>query len=148
MKLAALGQSSSVDGWECFQTYYRAYPQHAEILSTLFNLQTQACSIYTLRAYSDTVELVHMVERFKRTLASLPDKFIGQHTLVFCTFMVAVEATLPEHQEFFEKNLLQHHQRNGFGNILQALEYLKVKWAQGAVQDWTEILPDLQVFIV
>ena len=55
---------------------------------------------------------------------------------------------LPEHQQFFEKNLLQHHKRNGFGNILRALDYLRMKWAQGIVQDWTEILPDLQVFIV
>lgn len=103
-----------------------------------------------MRAHSDpdTVELVHMVDHFKHTLETLPEEFIGQHTLVFSTFMVAAEATLPEHQQFFEQNLLQHHKRNGFGNILQALEYLRAKWTRGEAQDWTEILPDLQVFIV
>lgn len=148
--MAALGHSSSVDGWECFHTYYRAYPQHKEILSTIFDLQTLACSIYTMRAHSDpdTVELVDLVENFKRTLESLPTEFVGQHTLVFCTFMVAAEATLPEHQRFFEENLLRHHQRNGFGNIQHALRYLRTKWAQGKAQDWTEMLPELPVFIV
>ena len=89
-----------------------------------------------------------MVDHYKRTLESLPEEFIGQHTLVFSTFMVAAEATLPEHQKFFEANLLKHHRRNGFGNIARALEYLKAKWAMGTVQDWTEILPDLRTFIV
>ena len=150
MILTANIEPAKTDGWDCFRFYYTSYPDYSNVLAKLYLLQKKACTIYTLRAQAGTEpsDMTYLVEDYKNTLESLPDNSAGYHTLVFSSFLVSLEAILPAHREFFEQVMLSHYHRNGFGNILLALQYLRAVWASECQQDWTKGLTSLQGFIV
>lgn len=118
-------------------------------MSLLYDLEEQACRIYVTRVLigPDGPALTQLVDRFKNTMESLPANSPGEHTLVWATFMAASESSTPEHQQYFKEVLKRHHQRNGFANILTALRHLQGIWAARTAQDWTEVLPNLKIFL-
>ncbi|KIW63958.1 hypothetical protein PV04_08919 [Phialophora macrospora] len=151
LSLTASGGREAADGWDCFKSYYSLHPEYRQEMSLIYDLNRQACDIYVTRASMGPSGLSSSepVAKFIRTLEMLPPSSPGEHILVFATFIVALESVLPEHQEYFTNVLLRHHQRNGFTNILTALEYLRrIRSGDCTMQDWTEYLPRLQVFIV
>lgn len=119
-------------------------------MSILYELNKQACDIYVARALSglNGPPLTGMVENFISTMDSYPTGCPGEHILVFATFLAAAESALSEHQEYFVNALQKHHQRNGFHNIPLAIDHLKRIWSKQDRKDWTQILPELQTFIV
>ncbi|ETI21003.1 hypothetical protein G647_07346 [Cladophialophora carrionii CBS 160.54] len=151
LSLTASGGQEAADGWDCFKSYYALHPEYNQQMSLIYDLNQQACDIYVTRASMGVNGLPSSepVAKFIRTLELLPPSSPGEHILVFAIFIVASESVLPEHQQYFTNVLLRHHQRNGFANILTALEHLKRSWSErSTIQDWTERLPQMQVFIV
>ncbi|OCT44675.1 hypothetical protein CLCR_05755 [Cladophialophora carrionii] len=151
LSLTASGGQEAADGWDCFKSYYALHPEYNQQMSLIYDLNQQACDIYVTRASMGLNGLPspEPVAKFIRTLELLPPSSPGEHILVFAIFIVASESVLPEHQQYFTNVLLRHHQRNGFANILTALEYLKRSWSErSTIHDWTERLPQMQVFIV
>ena len=141
---------SIANGWEDFRYYYRLYPQFAPPMDLVYDLQEQACNIYVSRveAGPDTPPMTDLVEQFKKTINALPPGSPAEHTLVFPTFIAALESSVPEQQAFFLDLLQRHYQRNGFANIRSTVNYLEWFWARRSHHDWTELLPDFEVFIV
>ena len=150
LRLTASSKQASSEGWDCFKSYYDIYPQYTRQLSLIYDLNQQACDIYVTRASmgSNPTASTEAVDRFIRTLEMLPPGSPGEHILVFSIFLVALESTVPEHQEILAQTLLRHHGRNGFANISTALEYVSERWSGTATRDWTESLPLTKVFIV
>ena len=65
------------------------------------------------------------------------------------TFIAALESMDPDDRKFLVERLQRHYARNGFKNILIALEYLERRWADDGVEmDWTRSLPELGAFVV
>ena len=93
---------------------------------------------------AQTVDIDHFINKLKR----LPEQSPGYHTLVWATFIAAAESVLPEQQDYLAEVLMGHWRRNGFTNILAALQYLREMWTNVEARDWTANLPDLKVFIV
>lgn len=110
----------------------------------------QAGNIYLARVSAGSEGEVprEMVDRFKNTLRSLKPDSPGEHTLVWATFIAAAESSTPEDQQFFSQALLRHYRRNGFANILTALDRLRDLQSRRQGNDWTVLLPTLGVFIV
>lgn len=138
------------DGWEDHFYYQARLPEHSNSISMLFDLNNQACRIYTTRAMAGprTPPLTTMVEHFKDTLEMIPVGSPVAHTLVWPTLVAACESGTPEHRRFFIDTLLKHHQRNGFANIPRALHHLRRIWSQSRVESWTMLLPEPRVFVV
>ena len=150
LTMTASVRPSSSSGWECFRSYYRLYPDLSYPLSLIYDLNEQACNIYTTRVLAgpNGAPLTELVQTFKNTLETFPSGAPGEHVLVWATFIAASASVLPEHQQYFTEVLLRHHRRNGFANIPTALEQLRRIWARRKQQDWTKVLPKLEVFIV
>jgi len=138
------------DGYEDHWCYQERFPEHWEALSTLFNLNRQACKIYTTRAMAgpEAPTATALVENFKATLETFPSNSPVEHTTVWPTFVAACESATAEHQQFFTNILLKHHERNGFANTLRALQHLRRIWSRRAEESWTMLLPEPRVFIV
>ena len=119
-------------------------------MSLISDLNKQACEIYVTRVLAGPMgpPLTDLVDKYMRTMERLPLGSLGEHTLVFATFIAASESVLPEHQQFFTDALLEHHRRNGFANILRALEHLRRIWAGCTTRNWTELLSELSIFVV
>jgi hypothetical protein len=144
---------SSSKGWEDFTSYYTVYSptNYSRSLSIMYTLNALACDMYVRRAqrgcggrgFHDQVDLV------RQNLDALPAKSPCEHALIWPTFIAALESDTPEHREYFRGVLEQHYARNGFRNILVALEYLEGRWAEDGVEvDWTRSLPELGAFVV
>jgi len=140
----------AANGYDDQYYYQEMHPHHSMSISTLFDIQYQACRIYTKRARSGPTAPAStaLLEHFKNSLENLPSRSPCEHHLVWPTFMAACESATPEHRQFFSNALLGHHKRNGFGNIPRALSYLQKIWARSAQESWTMLLPEPQVFIV
>lgn len=129
----------------------------------IHRLNQLSCDIYVARVSTGPSgpPLTHLLEEFNLVLGHLEPGHAGEHTLVWATFLAAAESVMPAHRECLGNALLRHHQRNGFSNILLALEHLRKIWDErdradrngGDVfgqpqRDWTSVLPELHLFIV
>ena len=119
-------------------------------MSYIYDLNEQACHIYMarVRAGPDGPVLSALVEKFTDIMEMLAPGSPGEHTLVWPLVIAASECTTPEQQQYFAGVLNRLHQRSGFANISAALQHLKRIWSGQTTQDWTNVLPQLQVFIV
>lgn len=119
-------------------------------MSILYELNKQVCDIYVARALAgpDGSPLNDMVGKFIDTMELYPPDCPGEHILVFATFLAAAESALPAHQEYLINALQKHHRRNGFRNIPLAIDHLTRIWSESGERDWTQLLPELQTFIV
>lgn len=154
--LAILSQTSatirpsSSRGWDDFTSYYEFYTNHQRSMSLVYDLHEQACNIYVqrVRAGPDGAALTAEVDNFRQTLDKFPPGSAAENILVWPIFLAALESTTPEARQYFINHLLAHHKRNGFANILTALGHLNQAWAQQKQISWTELLPNMQAFIV
>lgn len=154
--IAILSQTSTIirpsssPGWEDFTAYYRYYTNHQHSMSLVYDLHEQACGIYVQRAQAgpDGPALTTEVSNFRATLDKFPPGSAAEQILVWPIFLAALESTTVEDQEYFANQLMAHHQRNGFANILTALEYLKRVWSKQTRSSWTQLLPSMEAFIV
>lgn len=150
LSLTSTIRPSLSNGWTCFRSYYNLYSQYTDSMDMIYELNEIACSIYVTRALetSSTPKLISLVEEFKTKYASLPSECPGEHTLVWSVFLAAAASTLPEHSAYFADVLSNHYRRNGFGNLVAIREQLQRIWQLSDDEDWTQILPKLEVFVV
>lgn len=90
----------------------------------------------------------NQISTFKQILESFPKALLGEHVLIWPIFIAASESYDPEHQQFFARFLEKQFRRNGFANILKALESLRSIWARGTHENWTTLLPKQPVFVM
>lgn len=137
-------------GFECLLHYSTLHPEYGSLFSVLIDLGLQAHGIYLKRVMAgpEAPASVELVDKFIDTLSSISSGSPGEHTLVWATFMAASESSTPEHQQFFREALVSHYRRNGFVNILRALDHLERIWSRGKEEDWTILLPEPRAFIV
>ena len=138
------------DGWDCFNSFYGRHPEFACEMSIIYELNNQACDIYVDRA-NNTLEKetsIRKLTKFVRTLQKLPPGSTGEHVLVWSVFLAAAESILPSHQQYLQNFLVRHFRRNGFNNILTAVQFLQNVWTGQIIDNWTDHLPKTRVFVV
>jgi hypothetical protein len=140
-------------GWDDFRSYFPLYPQHSANLLRIMQLTRQACVLYMDRVASGPTRppLFQRVEDIRIELLTLPIDTPMNHILVWTIFIAAAESSTVEQQEFFLGLLLQHHKRNGFGNIVHTINFLTRLWTKKDTRDWVDwpsLLPQLPCFVV
>ncbi|KAM5349071.1 hypothetical protein ACJ41O_008894 [Fusarium nematophilum] len=138
-------------GWPDQHHYRQSYPAHSRALGLISNLREQAFRIYLRRASSAEdvgAASTDLISTFRQMLESFPEELPGEHVLIWPIFIAASESYAPEHREFFAGFLERHFRRNGFANILKALESLRVIWARNGGENWTALLPKQPVFVM
>lgn len=157
--LQALVSQQASQSFECLQYYRRLYPEHSSTFDILADLRQQAFNIYVDRVLNpdtshdgDKVQPPSSnahIEAFIRTLESFPPGSPGEHVLIWPCFIAASESKEPEDRLYFQNFLSKQYIRNGFSNILIALNFLHKIWAEGSSNvDWPALLPEPQVFIM
>lgn len=151
--------------FDCLNHCSQQRPEHALAVSFVTDIVHQARDIYLQQVLKlrDPVssplgprpgqiiamsESIGRVQRFKETLEAFPHGSPGQQVLVWATFVAASDCLLDEHKAFFEGVLLEHYARNGFVNLLRAIEYLRKIWARSPEERWTTLLPQARVFVM
>ncbi|UPK91315.1 hypothetical protein LCI18_002250 [Fusarium solani-melongenae] len=137
--------------WADQQLYFHSYPAHSRALGLISKLRDQAFQIYLNRASSvegGVTAPADLISTFKQMLESFPEALPGEHVLVWPIFIAASESHDPDHQQFFTRLLEKQFRRNGFMNILKALESLRRIWARGTDENWTALLPEQPVLVM
>ncbi|KAI5458800.1 fungal-specific transcription factor domain-containing protein [Mariannaea sp. PMI_226] len=138
------------DSFDCLHYYDQLHPTQSSTFKTIADLRQQAFDIYLDRvlAGGSSTASRGVLDRFIATVQSFTEGSLGENVLVWPVFIAALESCSLEHRAIFEQFLRRQHQRNGFGNILRALELLKTIWARKSNKDWPAILPEPQVFVM
>ncbi|KAJ4299486.1 hypothetical protein N0V90_004731 [Kalmusia sp. IMI 367209] len=131
-----------------FHTY--GEPMHAVSLQNVRSQIEQAYNIYLLRALGnlDPLSSMQLVEQFKRTAEEYPGTTLGHHVLIWATFIVAAESSTQEHRAFLIERLRTFHTISKFENNLKAISLLQVIWENESEPKWTNLLPEMRIFIV
>lgn len=143
-------QAQAKHSFDCLQYYGRLHPAHSDTFQLITDLRRQAYWIYLQRATTDSGTCVPFaaVEEFISGLNSLTATSLGEHTLVWASFIVASESELPYQRLFLEQFLRRQYERNGFGNISKALQLLQKIWRRKDYENWTELLHEPGVLIM
>lgn len=140
---------STSKGWDEFRSYCELYASLSDSMSAIYALHVQACNIYLARAQialgQSTIQT--LIAEYRTNLDSLTLDCPGRHLLVWPTFIVAMECKTSDLQEYFMSALLAQYQYLGFANVLKALDYLAVFWANQENDDWTKFCTHFDVFI-
>ncbi|KAK1854853.1 hypothetical protein CCHR01_02533 [Colletotrichum chrysophilum] len=142
------------ESFDCLYYYHSLYPDYCSTFDHLADLRQQAFSIYLNRALGDSImreSSAELINSYQKGLESLPDGSVGEHCLVWPTFIAALECRNHKQQSFFEQFLLRQYHRNQFSNILKALELLRSIWDQtgrGSETNWPALIPSMRVFIM
>jgi hypothetical protein len=138
------------DSFDCLHYYDQLHPTQSPTFKVLADLRQQAFDIYLDRvlAGGSGTASKRVLDRFIATVQSFTEGSLGENVLVWPVFIAALESCTSEHQKIFENFLRRQHQRNGFGNILRALELLKTIWSRKSNDDWPALLPEPQVFVM
>ncbi|KAH7011062.1 fungal-specific transcription factor domain-containing protein [Ilyonectria destructans] len=136
--------------FNCQHYYERLYPDHLPTFETITQIKQQAFNIYLDRILSGgmSTESLGLIHHFIGLLRSIPEGSLGEHSLVWPVFIAAFESSIPEHQSVFEEFLERQHRRNGFANVIRALELLRKVWLRNSSSDWPALLPEPKVFIM
>lgn len=136
--------------FDCLRYTGSFHPEHSLAVAYIANLNEQAYRIYLHSVLHLPLEVssFELVDRFKRTLEAFPSKSPGEHVLIWATFMAAAASSTPEHRDFFRTALKQHHERNGFGNVAQALIILEDIWKRDLAERWTAEFTKKPIFIM
>lgn len=149
--------SQASQSFDCLYYYRRLYPEYSSTFDMLANLRQQAFNIYLERVLNPADETQQQdsssssstgIKTFIRTLESFPPGSLGEHALVWSCFIAASESREPEHKLVLHEFLSRQYVRNGFANILIALDLLQRIWARSSNADWPALLPGPQVFIM
>ena len=138
------------ESFDCLHYYDRLYPKHSATFNLIADLRQQAFNIYLDRVLDGGTSTAStgVVDHFMETVQSFPEESPGEHVLVWPVFIAASESCSPEHHLFFEQFLERQYRRNGFVNILRALELLRRIWTRNDNEEWPALLPEPQVFIM
>lgn len=136
--------------FDCLNYYHELHPEHTEALTLIANLKQQAYDIYLYRAFAigTAPSFTDVIDEFKTSIEAFPEGSPGEHVLIWPSFIAASESISPEHREFFKGFLLRQYRRNGFLNILRALELLERIWARDKDDEWPALLPEPGVLIM
>lgn len=144
--------SQASESFDCLYYYRRLYPQYSLIFDTLADLRQQAFNIYLVRVLTPEGAQDESssagITNFISTLGYFPPGSLGEHALIWSCFIAASESREPEHKLFFQQFLSRQYIRNGFANILIALDLLQKIWARSSNVDWPALLPEPRVFIM
>lgn len=143
------------ESFDCLHYYHRLYPDHADTFDLIASLRRQAFSMYLNRVsegesnkFQET-PLEATIDSFQSSLELFSEGSLGEHVLVWPAFIAALESRTREQQDFFSHFLRRQYLRNGFTNILRALELLERFWAEDKDRrNWPAMLPELRVFIM
>lgn len=140
---------STSKGWEEFRSSCESHVDLNDSMSAIYQLHVKACNIYLARARAGLDEAtVHaLVEDYRTNLGRLALDCPARHLLVWPTFIVAMESKTIELQEFYTNALLAQYRHLGFANVLKALDYLAMFWADRDNDDWTKLCTHFDVFI-
>ncbi|OGM40216.1 hypothetical protein ABOM_010856 [Aspergillus bombycis] len=138
------------ESFDCLHFNCNLHPDHALTFYLNAYLRQQAYDIYlerTLMGPHGTFD-PDKIERFKETLELFPEGSLGEHSLVWPTFIAASESLKDEHRLYFKQFLEKQFHRNGFLNLQQALKLLEKIWARSSYTNWPTLLPEPRVFIM
>ncbi|KAK7438520.1 hypothetical protein Landi51_11604 [Colletotrichum acutatum] len=145
----------SRESFDCLYYYHNLYPDHCPTFDLIADIRQQAFNIYLCRVLTNDNETpllpscVDAIETFQRSLEAFPEGALGEHILVWPTFIAALECHTSEQRLFFEEFLLRQYHRNNFLNIPKALVFLRNIWSQDEGQlCWPALIPQLRVFIM
>ncbi|KAK1470728.1 hypothetical protein CCUS01_00843 [Colletotrichum cuscutae] len=143
------------ESFDCLYYYYNLYPDHCPMFDLIADIRQQAFNMYLCRVLTNDNEApllpscIDAIETFQRSLQAFPEGALGEHILVWPTFIAALECHTLEQRLFFEQFLLRQYNRNNFLNIPKALEFLRGIRLQDTLQsDWPALIPRLRVFIM
>ncbi|EQB44184.1 hypothetical protein CGLO_17098 [Colletotrichum gloeosporioides Cg-14] len=142
------------ESFDCLYYYHSLYPDYCSTFDRLADLRQQAFNIYLSRVLGESIlksSPAELINSYQKSLESLPEGSVGEHCLVWPTFIAALECRNREQQAFFEHFLLRQYHRNQFLNILKALELLRHIWDQtgrGNETNWPALIPSMRVFIM
>ncbi|KAE8330495.1 hypothetical protein BDV39DRAFT_212835 [Aspergillus sergii] len=138
------------ESFDCLHYNGNLHPDHALTFYLNAYLRQQAYDIYLERATMGPHGTLDpdKIEKFKETLGMFPEGSLGEHSLVWPTFIAASESLKDEHQLYFKQFLEKQYHRNGFLNLQQALKLLDKIWARSSYTNWPALLPEPRVFIM
>ncbi|KAF4781101.1 hypothetical protein HER10_EVM0007265 [Colletotrichum scovillei] len=143
------------ESFDCLYYYYNLYPDHCPTFDLIADIRQQAFNMYLCRVSTNDNETpllpscIDAIETFQRSLEAFPEGALGEHILVWPTFIAALECHTSEQRLFFETFLLRQYHRNNFLNIPKALVFLRAIWSQESGQlCWPALIPELRVFIM
>ncbi|KAE8408782.1 hypothetical protein BDV37DRAFT_278787 [Aspergillus pseudonomiae] len=138
------------ESFDCLHYNGNLHPDHALTFYLNAYLRQQAYDIYLERALTGPHGTLdpEKIERFKETLELFPEGSLGEHSLVWPTFIAASESLKDEHRLYFKQFLEKQFHRNGFLNLQQALILLEKIWARSSYTNWPALLPEPRVFIM
>lgn len=138
------------ESFDCLHYYDQLHPKQSPMFKALANIRQQAFDIYLdcVLAKSASATSEAAIDRFITSVQQFPDGTPGEHVLIWPVFIAASGSSTQEQQKVFEEFLERQYHRNGFCNILRALELLKRIWARTTCEDWPALLPEPQVFIM
>ncbi|RAL12603.1 Zn(II)2Cys6 transcription factor [Aspergillus homomorphus CBS 101889] len=142
--------SHGAQSFDCLRYYRTLHPRHALALDRIAEVRQQAYDLYLQRALAKANQpkaLSHLVDQFKELLVLYPEVTQMDHVLVWSAFIIGLECRVPEDQRFFKGFLERQYRRNGFANIIRAMELLQQVWEGEADRNWAAELPQLQVFV-
>lgn len=138
------------ESFDCLHYNGNLHPDHALTFYLNAYLRQQAYDIYLERATMGPHGTLdpNKIEQFKETLVMFPEGSLGEHSLVWPTFIAASESLKDEHRLYFKQFLEKQYHRNGFLNLQQALKLLDKIWARSSYTNWPALLPEPRVFIM
>ncbi|KAE8351221.1 fungal-specific transcription factor domain-containing protein [Aspergillus coremiiformis] len=142
--------SYAQESFDCLHYNEGLHPDHALTFYLIAELRQQAYDIYLQRALMGPRGAFNTdtIERFKESLSLFAEGSLGEHALVWPTFMAASESRTDEHRHFFKQFLEKQYHRNGFLNLQKALKLLEKIWARSSHTNWPALLPEPRVFIM
>lgn len=144
-------QKHALETFECLQHCSIQHPEYAQATSNIRNQIQQAFNIYLRRARGelDRIQSHLLIDHFIQTAEAYPKSCSSaEHVLIWASFIVAAESSLPQHQQFFRDRLVAFNRRNGFSNILKGLEVLESIWQTAPNTRWTTIISQGHTFVM
>ncbi|CAH0042078.1 unnamed protein product [Clonostachys rhizophaga] len=143
--------------FECLNYCAQQQPKHQQVITTAISLIHQAREIYLnqtpplQRSSEDpfvSARSVARVQAFIDTLQCFPQDQPGEHVLLWASFVAASDCTIDVHKDYFESFFRRHHARNGFMNLLKAVDFLRRIWGRGLPEKWACLLPEEKLFVM
>lgn len=137
-------------------------PEHTQTVAFVNDIVKQAVDMYLDQSRfvsepsTDTTPLsgvdiprsIIRVQHFIDTLQAFPTTASCEQVLIWASFVVASGCVLDEHVRFFEETFARHYARNGFTNVLIALETLRRSWVRNMSQRWTLLLSQTGILVM
>ncbi|KAI1627305.1 putative aminotransferase [Exophiala viscosa] len=129
------------------------HPEHSVLMSLLFDIMTQACRLYVLRASTDPplCDTVQLVEDFKQLAEKVADyeHVVGHHLLLWPYFVAGAESSTIPHRRYFSQKMQAMYRTTRCENTLKAMHQLDRIWEAQSTTRWTSLLGGPgQVFIM